>query len=62
MCAYMSEEIKDADRNIPRAMAWGYFINGIMAAILLVAYLFATLAVVDSLNNVTGFPFLYVFK
>ena len=33
-----------------------------MAAILLVAYLFATPSVVDSLNDVTGFPFLYVFK
>ncbi|CAG7953586.1 unnamed protein product [Penicillium nalgiovense] len=61
-CAHMSEEIKDAGRNVPRAMAWGYFINGIMAAILLVAYLSATPSVVDSLNDVTGFPFLYVFK
>ncbi|KAJ5512918.1 Amino acid/polyamine transporter I [Penicillium fimorum] len=61
-CAHMSEEIKDAGRNVPRAMAWGYFINGIMAAILLVAYLFATPSVEDSLNDITGFPFLYVFK
>jgi amino acid transporter len=43
-------------------MAWGYFINGIMAAIVLVAYLFATPSVEDSLSDVTGFPFLYVFK
>ena len=44
------------------AMYWGYFINGIMAAILLIAYLFATPSVEDSLNDATGFPFLYVFK
>jgi amino acid transporter len=58
----MSEEIKDAGRNVPRAMYWGYFVNGIMAAILLVAYLFATPSVEDSLNDASGFPFLYVFK
>ncbi|KAJ6096909.1 hypothetical protein N7486_007655 [Penicillium sp. IBT 16267x] len=61
-CAHMSEEIKDAGRNVPRAMYWGYFVNGIMAAILLIAYLFATPSVEDSLKDVTGFPFLYVFK
>ncbi|KAJ5645642.1 hypothetical protein N7507_011653 [Penicillium longicatenatum] len=61
-CAHMSEEIKDAGRNVPRAMYWGYFVNGIMAAILLVAYLFATPSVEDSLNDASGFPFLYVFK
>jgi amino acid transporter len=58
----MSEEIKDAGRNVPRAMYWGYFVNGIMAAILLIAYLFSTPSVEDSLNDATGFPFLYVFK
>lgn len=61
-CAHMSEEIKDAGRNVPVAMYWGYFSNGIMAAILLVAYLFATPSVEDSLDDASGFPLLYVFK
>ena len=58
----MSEEVKDASRNVPIAIAWGYFSNGIMAAIILIAYLFATPSVEDSLTDKTGFPFLYVFK
>lgn len=57
----MSEEVKDAGRNVPIAIAWGYFSNGIMATILLIAYLFATPSVEDSLDDATGFPFLYVF-
>ncbi|KAJ5089554.1 hypothetical protein N7532_008238 [Penicillium argentinense] len=60
--AHMSEEVKDAGRNVPIAIAWGYFSNGIMATILLITYLFATPSVEDSLDDVTGFPFLYVFK
>ncbi|CAG8401060.1 unnamed protein product [Penicillium salamii] len=60
--AHMSEEVKDAAINVPTAIAWGYFSNGIMAIILIVTYLFATPSVEDSLNDPTGFPFLYVFK
>lgn len=60
--AHMSEEVTDAGRNVPIAIAWGYFSNGIMAAILLIAYLFATPSVEDSLNDATGFPFIYVFR
>jgi amino acid transporter len=58
----MSEQIKDAGHNVPRAMFWGYIVNGIMALVLLIANNFATPSVEDSLNDVTGFPFLYVFK
>jgi amino acid transporter len=60
--AHMSEEVSDAGRSVAVAIFWGYFSNGIMAAVLLAAYLFATPSVEDSLNDVTGFPFLYVFK
>ncbi|KAJ6020725.1 hypothetical protein N7540_006229 [Penicillium herquei] len=60
--AHMSEEVKDAGRYVPIAIAWGYFSNGIMAVILLIAYLFATPSVKASLDDDTGFPFLYVFK
>jgi amino acid transporter len=60
--AHMSEEVKDAARNVPIAIAWGYFSNGIMAIVLIITYLFATPSVEDSLNDPTGFPFLYVFQ
>lgn len=60
--AHMSEEVKDASRSVPIAIAWGYFSNGIMAIVLLIAYLFAIPSVEDALNDATGFPFLYVFQ
>jgi amino acid transporter len=58
----MSEEVKDAGRYVPVAIAWGYFSNGIMAAILLVTFLFSLPSVEDALNDNTGFPFIYAFK
>ncbi|GLI80698.1 hypothetical protein PoHVEF18_009055 [Penicillium ochrochloron] len=61
-CAHMSEEVKDAGRYVPVAIAWGYFSNGIMAAILLVTFLFSLPSVEDALNDNTGFPFIYAFK
>ncbi|KAL4882460.1 amino acid/polyamine transporter I [Aspergillus karnatakaensis] len=60
--AHMSEEVSNAGRNVPLAIAWGYFTNGIMAIILLIAYLFSIPSVEDALSDPTGFPFLYVFK
>lgn len=60
--AHMSEEVKDAARNVPIAIAWGYFSNGIMAIVLIITFLFAMPSVEDALNDPTGFPFLYVFK
>ncbi|KAL4805351.1 amino acid/polyamine transporter I [Aspergillus unguis] len=60
--AHMSEEVSNAGRNVPLAIAWGYFTNGIMAIILLIAYLFSIPSVEDALSDETGFPFLYVFR
>ncbi|KAL4976273.1 amino acid/polyamine transporter I [Aspergillus desertorum] len=60
--AHMAEEVSNAGRNVPLAIAWGYFTNGIMAIILLIAYLFSIPSVDDALSDETGFPFLYVFK
>lgn len=58
----MAEEVKDAARNVPIAITWGYFSNGIMAIILIITFLFAMPSVEDSLKDPTDFPFLYVFK
>lgn len=58
----MSEEIKDAGRYVPIAITWSYFANAILALVVLITMLFATPSVEDSLNDDTGFPFIYVFK
>ncbi|KAK4934710.1 hypothetical protein LTR66_015553 [Elasticomyces elasticus] len=60
--AHMSEEVKDAGRYVPIAIAWGYFGNGILALVIIVGFLFALPSVPDALSDSTGFPFLYVFK
>jgi amino acid transporter len=60
--AHMSEEVKDAGRYVPIAIAWGYFVNGILALIIIVGFLLALPSVPDALNDNTGFPFLYVFR
>ncbi|KAJ5874910.1 uncharacterized protein N7529_003340 [Penicillium soppii] len=60
--AHMSEEVKDAGRYVPIAIAWGYIGNGILALIVIVGFLLALPSVPDALNDSTGFPFLYVFR
>ena len=60
--AHMSEEIKDAGLNVPNAMVWSYFLNGILAMIVLVAYLFGLTNVDDALADPTYFPFIWVFR
>lgn len=57
----MSEEVKDAAINVPRAIAWSYVLNGILALGFIVTYLFALGSVEEALNHPTGFPFMYVF-
>lgn len=58
----MAEEVADAGLNVPNAMVWSYVLNGILAMILLVTYLFALPNVDDALNDPTYFPFIYVFR
>lgn len=58
----MSEEVKDAGRYVPIAIAWGYFGNGILALIIIVGFLLALPSVPEALSDNTGFPFLYVFR
>ncbi|KAH1486697.1 hypothetical protein LV164_008420 [Aspergillus fumigatus] len=60
--AHMSEEVKDAGRYVPIAIAWGYFSNGVMAIVVVISFLFAIPSVEDALDDATGFPFIYVFK
>jgi amino acid transporter len=58
----MAEEVKNAAINVPRAIAWGYVVNGFLALVFMVTYLFAMPSVNDALHDRTEFPFIYVFK
>jgi amino acid transporter len=58
----MSEEVKDASKYVPVAIAWGYIGNGLLALVVLIAYLFSIPSVDDALNDATNFPFIYVFE
>jgi amino acid transporter len=60
--AHMSEEVRDAGRYVPIAIAWGFFSNGVMALVLVITYLFAIPSLQDALEDPTEFPFIYVFK
>ncbi|KAK2743425.1 hypothetical protein FQN57_004890 [Myotisia sp. PD_48] len=60
--AHMAEEVKDAARNVPRAIAWGYLGNGILGLVLIITYLFALPSIQDAIKHPTGFPFMYVFS
>lgn len=60
--AHMSEEVRDAGINVPRAM-WGTFmINATMGLIMMTTYIFCIPSVDDALADATGYPFLYVFQ
>lgn len=58
----MAEEVKDAGRNVPNAMFWSYALNGCIALVFLITYLFCLPSVEDALSDPSGFPFIYVFK
>lgn len=58
----MAEEVRNAGLNVPRAMVWSYFGNGIIALVFLITYLFSIPSVDDALNDPSGFPFIYVFN
>jgi amino acid transporter len=58
----MAEEVKDAGRNVPNAMFWSYVLNGLIALVFLITYLFCIPSVEAALNDPSGFPFIYVFK
>ncbi|KAB8228245.1 GABA permease [Aspergillus alliaceus] len=60
--AHMSEEVRDAGRYVPMAIAWGFFTNGAMGFMLVITYLFAMPSLEDALQDPTNFPFIYVFK
>ncbi|KAJ6129380.1 hypothetical protein N7512_002160 [Penicillium capsulatum] len=61
--AHIAEEVKDAGRYVPIAIAWGYIGNGILALVVIIGLILAMpLPLSDALEDDTGFPFLYVFR
>jgi amino acid transporter len=55
----MSEEVKDAGSTVPRAMLTSFAINGVMALITLITFLFCIPNVQEAISDPSGFPYLY---
>ncbi|KAH8895963.1 amino acid transporter [Thozetella sp. PMI_491] len=60
--AHMAEEVKDAGLNVPNAIVWSYIVNGLLAMVMLVSYLFCLTSVDDALNDPSDYPFIWVFE
>ncbi|KAG9512590.1 amino acid transporter, partial [Aureobasidium melanogenum] len=62
--AHVSEEVKDAGKNVPRAMIWSYFLNGALGLVFLITYMFSVVdlsGAIDDASNGSGYPYMYVF-
>jgi choline transport protein len=62
--ANSTTEVKDAGRNVPRAMVWSYFLNGALGLVFLITYMFSVVdlsGTIDDANNGSGYPYMYVF-
>ncbi|KAF2716652.1 amino acid transporter [Polychaeton citri CBS 116435] len=58
--AHMSEELKDASLNLPRAMMWSMFFNGIMGILTLITFCFCIPDVSKVIDTPTEQPVLQV--
>lgn len=58
--AHMSEELRDAGTQLPRAMMWSAWLNGIMAIIILITFCFCIGDVAEVLDSQTGYPIIQV--
>ena len=58
----MSEEVKDAPRNVAKSMILSTIINGVLAFGMLLVVLFCAGDVTDAINNApNGYPFVLIF-
>lgn len=57
----MSEELRDASKNLPRAMIWSTVINGAMGFIMIITFCMTIGNLDDILSSPTGQPFIAVF-
>jgi len=58
----MSEETKDAAVVVPKAMVYGFLLNGCLGILLVITVCFALPDLDAALNDDTGWPFLYAFR
>jgi choline transport protein len=60
-CVHMSEEVRNAAWNIPRAFVWTLIINGTMAFAFMVVCLYCITDINAVLDSPTGFPIIAIF-
>ena len=60
-CVHMSEEVRNAAWNIPRAFVWTLIINGTMAFAFMVVCLYCITDIDAVLDTPTGFPIIAIF-
>ncbi|ORY15012.1 amino acid/polyamine transporter I [Clohesyomyces aquaticus] len=58
---HMSEELRDASKNLPRAMMWSTIVNGVMGWVMLITFCSVIGDVETALATPTKQPFLFVF-
>ncbi|ORY05046.1 amino acid/polyamine transporter I [Clohesyomyces aquaticus] len=58
---HMSEELRDASKNLPRAMIWTVMVNGVMGLVMCITFASCLGNLEDALGTTTRQPFLYVF-
>ena len=56
----MSEETRDASVAVPRAMVWSFLLDGLMGLVLVVTMLYALTDVEAALDDLSGFPFIWL--
>ena len=58
---HMSEEVRNAQKNVPRSMLLSLLINGVLAFSLLIAVLYCTVDLDDAIANApNGYPFVLI--
>jgi choline transport protein len=59
---HMSEELRDASRNVARSMIWTTFVNGLTGWIMLITFCFCLGSLDDAIDTPTGYAFVEVFN
>jgi len=60
-CVHMAEEVRHANRNIPKAFIWTLIINGTMAFVMVVVCVYCITDLHAVLNSRTGYPIIEIF-
>jgi choline transport protein len=58
---HMSEELKDASKQVPRTMIWTTFINGALGLVLIITFCMTLGDLNSVINTPTGQPYIQVF-